>query len=107
MALSNPEKEKTPIVERPTIPEIPPELEKVEAVPGAEISLSQPVTDDKGQVIIDTSAPQQVTVTLPLTEEEIRKGLGLKVVDSLFWLAEWSKKLLKIIGGKFVYKLKV
>lgn len=107
MALPSPEKEKIPIVERPTTPEIPPEVEKVEAISGAEISLPQSVTDDQGQVIVDTPAPQQITVTLPLTEEEIRKGLGLKVVDSLLWLAEWSKRLLKIVGGKFVYKLKV
>lgn len=101
------EREKVPVVERPTTPEIPPGVEKMEAVPGAEISLPQPVTDDQGQVIVDTPTPQKVTVTLPLTEEEIRRGLGLKVVDSLLWLAEWTKRLLKIVGGKFVYKLKV
>jgi hypothetical protein len=107
MALPGPEREKVPIVERPTTPEIPPELEKVEAVLGAEISLPQPVTDDQGQVIVDTPAPQQVTVILPLTEEEISKKLPLKIVDSLFWLREWAKRLLKIVGGKFIYKLKV
>ncbi|HUS59785.1 MAG TPA: hypothetical protein VMX76_00145 [Nevskiaceae bacterium] len=103
------EREKVPIVERKLPKEIEPEvkdwLTKLET--GEEIQLPQPVTDDQGQVIVDTPAPQKVTVTLPLTEEEIRRGLGLKVVDSLLWLAEWTKRLLKIVGGKFIYKLKV
>ena len=109
MALPSPEREKVPIVERKLPKEIEPEvkdwLTKLET--GEEIQLPQPVTDDQGQVIVDTPAPQKVTVTLPLTEEEIRRGLGLKVVDSLLWLAEWTKRLLKIVGGKFIYKLKV
>lgn len=98
--------EKHPVVERPVTPEVPPEVEKVEAVAGAEISLPQPVTDDTGAVIVDTPTPQQVTVTLPLTEEEIEKGLGYKITFSIRWLAEWCKRLLKIMGGKFSYRFK-
>lgn len=101
-----PEKEKYPIVERPVTPEVPPEIEKVEAVAGAEISLPQPVTDDTGAVIVDTPAPQQVSVTLPLTEEEIEKGLAYKITFSIRWLAEWCRRLLKIMGGKFIYRFK-
>lgn len=97
--------EKYPIVERPVTPEVPPEVEQVEAVAGAEISLPQPVTDDTGAVIVDTPAPQQVTVTLPLTEEEMNQALHLKIVYSLRWLAEWCKRLLKIMRGKFIYKI--
>lgn len=96
--------EKHPIVERPVTPEIPPEVEKVEAVAGAEISLPQPVTDDTGAVIVDTPTPQQPAITLPLTEEEIERGLGYKITYSIRWLAEWCKRLLKIFGGKFIYR---
>lgn len=99
------EKEKVPVVERPTTPEIPPEVKHVEAVAGAEISLPQPVTDDSGQVVMDNVTPQQVTITLPLTEEEMSRALHLKIIYSLRWLAEWMKRLLKIVGGKFLYKL--
>jgi len=98
--------EKHPIVERPVTPEVPPEVEKAEAVAGAEISLPQPVTDDTGAVIVDTPAPQQVTVTLPLSEEEIEKGLAYKINFSIRWLAEWCRRLLKIMGGKFIYRFK-
>jgi hypothetical protein len=99
------EREKFPVVERPTTPEIPPEIEHVETVAGAEISLPQPVTDDSGVVVMDNAAPKQVTITLPLTEEEMRRALHLKIIYSLRWLAEWCKRLVKIVGGKFFYKL--
>jgi hypothetical protein len=99
-------KEKYPLVEPLETPEVPPELEKVEAVAGAEISLPQPVTDDSGAVIVDTPTPQKVTVTLPLTEDEIIKGLGYKITYSVRWLAERCKRLLKIVGGRFFYRFK-
>ena len=102
------DKERVLIVERRPPKELEPEvkdwLEKIET--GAEIQLPQPVTDDQGQVIVSPAAPQQVTVTLPLTEEEMSGALHLKIVYSLRWLAEWMKRLLKIAGGKFSYKLK-
>jgi hypothetical protein len=100
------EKETHPVVERPTVPEVPKgTAEKVEAIAGAEITLPQPVTDDQGQVLVDDAAPQQVTVVLPLTEEEIQHALHLKVIHSIRWLAEWSKRLVKKTGQKFAYKL--
>lgn len=99
------EKEQLPVVERPTVPEIPPEVEHVEAIAGAEITLPTPVTDDLGAVMMDNIAPQQVTITLPLTEEEISRALHLKIIYSLRWLGEWAKRLIKIVGGKFLYKL--
>jgi len=93
-------------VERPVIPEIPPEVEHIEAVAGAEITLPQPITDSGGGVILDNAAPQQVTITLPLTEEEMQRALHLKIIYSLRWLAEWVRRLIKVIGGKFVYTFK-
>ena len=54
---------------------------------------------------MDNVTPQQVTITLPLTEEEMSRALHLKIIYSLRWLGEWMKRLLKIIGGKFIYKL--
>jgi hypothetical protein len=101
-----PKPEKEPVSEIPVSPEIPPEIEHVEAIAGAEISLPQQgqVVDDSGQVILDNAAPQQVTVTLPLSDEEMNQALHLKIIYSLRWLAEWMKRVLKIMGGKFTYK---
>lgn len=98
-------KEKHPVVERPTTPEIPPEIEHAEAVAGAEIQLPQPVTDDTtGQVLVTSPAASQPKVTLPLTEEEIERGLHLKVINSFRWLAEWCQRLVKMFHGRVVYR---
>lgn len=102
------EKDKPILTEVPKTPEVPPEIEHVEAVAKSEIYLPQPVTDDiTGQVILDNAAPQQVTVTLPLTDEEMNRALRLKIIYAARWLAEWMKRVLKIIGGKFSYKSKL
>jgi hypothetical protein len=100
------EQEKVPVVERPTTPEISPEIGKVQPVVGEEISLPQPITDETGQVIVDTPIPQQVAVSLPLTEEEMSRALHLKIIYSLRWLAEWCRRLIKMVGGKFLYTAK-
>jgi len=98
--------EKAPPVEKTPGKEAAPKvkdwLTKLET--GEEITLPQPVTDDAGQVMLDNIAPQQVTVILPLTEEEMSRALRVKIIYSLRWLAEWTKRLIKIVGGKFLYR---
>lgn len=99
--------EKVPVVEPGPAKELEPEvkdwLERLET--GEEIQLPQPVTDDQGQVIMDSATPQQVTIILPMSEEKINQALSLKIIYSLRWLAEWVKRLTKIITRKFIYKL--
>ena len=97
--------ERHPVVERPSVPEVPPEVEKVESITGAEVTLPQSISDDQGQVVVDNVAPQKPTITLPLTDEEVEQALHLKVVHSIRWLAEWSQRLLKLTSQKFAYKL--
>ena len=99
------EREKIPIIERKegeVAPEVKDYVTKIETA--AEISLPQPVIDDTGQIIVDDAQPKKVKITLPLTEEEIRRGLHYKIVDSFRWLAEWCLRLVKIVHGKFVYR---
>ncbi|MBM3205486.1 hypothetical protein FJZ41_01380 [Candidatus Shapirobacteria bacterium] len=98
------EREKFPVVERPISPEITPEIKRVEPVIGEEITLPQPVVDDTGAVVLDNASPQQVTIKLPLTEQQMDQALHLKIIYSFRWLAEWTKRLVKIIGGKFIYR---
>ncbi len=97
--------EKHPVVERATTPEVPPEIEHAEAIPGAEIQLPQPVTDDTtGQVLVTSPTAIQPKIVLPLTEEEIERGLHLKVIHSFRWLAEWCRRLIKVFHGQVVYR---
>lgn len=86
-------------------PEIKDYVTKLET--GEEIQLPQPVLDDSGQPIVSPAAPQQVTVTLPLTEEEMNQALHLKIIYSIRWLAEWMQRAIKIIGRTFIYKFKI
>ncbi len=99
------EYEKIPVVERSTKIEFTPEIKKVEPiVEGEEITLPQAVMDDTGAVILDNIAPQQVTIKLSLTDDQMNQALHLKVIYSLRWLAEWTKRALKILGGRFIYR---
>lgn len=102
------ENQKFPIVEiegKPRIPENYPELsKKIESFSNEEIVLSQPLIGEDGAIILDNPTSQQVTITLPLTDDQMNQALHLKIIYSFRWLAEWVKRLLKITGGKFTYK---
>lgn len=101
-----PERGNIPIAERPSVPEFTPKIEKVETVENAEeMILAQPVMGEDGAVILDNPSPQQgVVIKLPLTDDQITQAMHLKVIYSVRWLAEWSKRVLKILGGKFLYR---
>lgn len=68
----------------------------------------EPVLDDtNGQVVLTPTQNQQVAITLPLTDEEIRLGLHHKIVDSVRWLAEWCIRIAKkaaLLGIRVVYR---
>lgn len=78
-------------------------LQRVERVPKKE-----PVTDDTtGQVVLTPAQSQQVTVTLPLSEEEIKHGLHHKIFDSIYWLSTWCIRMAKkamLLGIRIVYR---
>jgi hypothetical protein len=99
------ERDKFPVGEILATPDVTPETQHMEAVTGEEITLPQPITDDTSQVVMDNAAPQQVTIKLPLTGQQMDQALHLKIIYSFRWLAEWTKRLLKIVGGKFTYKM--
>ncbi len=81
--------------------------EWVKGLPTAEeIQLPQPVVDDFGQVLVQSSAPSQQTITLPLTTDQLKFGLREKVISSLRWLAEWCLRLIKMGKGQTVYNQK-
>ena len=72
-------------------------IEKVEK----EAELAKPVVDDyTQQVLVGAAAPQKPKVTLPLTDDQIKKGLHHKVWEAIRWLAEWCARQLKILSTK-------
>jgi hypothetical protein len=98
--------EKTPITEYTRQVDLEPEVEGwLEKLEKEQTQLPQPVTDDKGQVVLDNAQKQAgFKVVLPLTKDEMEKGLHHKVVDSLRWLAEWCWRLIKMFGNKVAFR---
>ncbi len=98
--------EVTPITEFTRSVDLEPEVEGwLEKLEKEQTQLPQPVVDEKGQVILDDAQKQAgFKVVLPLTKDEVEKGLHLKVIDSLRWLAEWCLRLIKMFGNKVAYR---
>lgn len=96
--------ENIPIVEVREQGELPVEVEGwVERVEQDDVKDFEPIVHD-GQTILSTSAPQQVDITLPISEDEAKKGLHHKVFESVRWMAEWCVRLVKKYHGKVAYK---
>ncbi len=98
--------EVTPMTEYTRNIDLEPEVEGwLEKLEKEQTQLPQPVVDEKGQVILDDAQKQAgFKVVLPLTKDEVEKGLHLKVIDSLRWLAEWCLRLIKMFGNKVAYR---
>ncbi len=101
--------ERTPMTEYTRKVDLEPEVEGwLEKLEKEDSQLQQPVMDDKGQVILDDVQKKQkdFKVVLPLSEDEVEKGLHHKLVDSVRWLAEWCIRMIKIFGNKVAYRKK-
>jgi hypothetical protein len=99
--------EVTPITEFTRNVDLEPEVEGwLEKLEKEDAQLQQPVVNQQtGKVILDNShLPTGFKVILPLTKDEVEKGLRLKVVDSMRWLAEWCIRLIKMFGNKVAYR---
>jgi len=101
--------ERTPITEYTRKVDIEPEVEGwLEKLEKEDAQLAQPVVDDTGQVILDDAQKKKkgFKVVLPLTKDEVDKGLHHKVIESIRWLAEWCIRMIKIFGKKVAYRKK-
>ena len=98
--------ERVPIVEVGEPKELPEEVEGwLERVERGDVTQPQPVVH-RGRTIVSPAAPQQVSVTLPLTEDEVKKGLHHKLFESIRWMAEWCVRIAKKYHGKVAYTLR-
>lgn len=99
--------EETPMTEYTRKVDLEPEVEGwLEKLEKEDSRLQQPVVDDKGKIILDDAAKQKkgFKVVLPLTKDEVDKGLHHKVIDSIRWLAEWCIRMIKMFGSKVAYR---
>lgn len=79
-------------------------IEKLEQ--GEDVHLPQQVTDDNQQPLVMPITPtiDEVKIVLPLTEEEMQKGLHQQLFSGARWLAEWCVRLVKKFHGKVIYR---
>jgi len=92
------------IIELGKTPEIAPEtgIEKLEK---EQHILDQPVTDDQtGQVLVTSPQAQKPKIVLPLTVGEYQSGLKTSISNSMRWLSEWSRRLIKMLGYQVGFK---
>jgi len=80
--------------------EIEPLIQKVEK----EIYLSQPITDGWGQPLVSSPAPQNPKITLPVTKSAYTLGLTQGITDSIRWLAEWCRRIIKMFGQQVFFR---
>ena len=101
--------EVTPMSEYTRKVDLEPEVESwLEKLEKEDTNLSKPVVDpgdnsaDKEQVVLEDvkGDKDKFKVVLPLTKEEVDKGLHSKVIDSARWLSEWCIKMIKMFHGK-------
>jgi hypothetical protein len=85
-----------------------PELEKwVEEVPDPEtITLPKPVEDDYGDILIQATHIPKPKIILPIREEEMEKAFHHKIADSVRWMYEWVKRIVKINPKRVYYPQK-
>jgi len=101
--------EVTPITEYTRQVDLKPEVEGwLEKVEKEDSQLQQPVVNQQtGQVVLDDSQQQtDFKAILPLTKDEVEKGLHYKIIDSVRWLAEWCIRMIKMFGNKVAYRRK-
>jgi len=97
--------EKSLVSEHLIVPEVPKQVEAKESV-GADLQLTKPVFNNQtGQAMLSAADPQQVQVTLPLTNKQLHQALKQRVNFAARWLGEQVMRLIKIKSRKFVYQL--
>lgn len=89
------------IPENPDIEKLEGYIEKVEKAAETQTTV---VDDYTQQVLLGSASPQNPVVTLPLTQEQVVKGLHHKVMDGMRWLAEWCLRQIKVLHGKVRFK---
>lgn len=95
------------ITEVPSAPETEKHPELAGIVENVEKKAELPaslVDDYTGEVLLKSANPQNVIVTLPLTEAQVTEGLQHKVSENIRWLAEWCVRQIKLLHGKVKYR---
>ena len=94
------EREPVKVVEIPTHVEIEKSIETQGYIERVEkqAELKTPVLDDNtGQPLVQPADPIEPEITLPLTDDQIVKGLHHHIWEAIRWLAVWCVRQAKIL----------
>lgn len=70
------------------------------------VTTASPADDAAKKVMAMAPKLQKQTITLPLDEDGVKRGLHHKVMDAIRWLAEWSVYMIKKYPGRVFYRPK-
>lgn len=83
-------------------PEVEGWIEKLERAD--DVHLQKPLVHDDQVIMTDPAdMADDDMIVLPLTHDEVEKGLHAKVYDGARWLAEWCVRIIKLFGNKVKY----
>lgn len=85
-------------------PKLKPEVESLIHKVEKEIYLAKPITDDAGQMVMQSPTTVLPIITLPLTQSTYIVGLTQQITESVRWLAEWCRRIIKMLGEKVVFR---
>lgn len=83
--------------------EVPDEVAEYVAKVDKENSELEKNVIHKGQPVLSPTSGNDQVIVLPLTKEEMEKGLHTSVKRSVRWLAEWAYMIYKKFYGSVVY----
>lgn len=100
--------ESVPLVELREQMELEPEvegwLEHLEH--SGQVQMPKVVMDEESRALLEEAEVEIVddAIVLPMTHDEVEKGLHHKVVDSVRWLAEWCMRVVKMFGKQVRFR---
>lgn len=85
-------------------PRFKPEVESMIKRVEKEIYMAKPITDDAGQPLMQSPQAATPVITLPITQNTYLVGLTQQITESIRWLAEWCRRLIKMLGEKVAFR---
>lgn len=64
------------------------------------IALQNPITDDQGQILMQSAKPNQVKIVLPIKKSDFVRGFKTGVEKALRWLSEQCFRIIKLKKGE-------
>lgn len=89
------EKVQPEIKEVPTVPEIPPEIERSTGIKVVQKSFTTQVKGDKGQPLIQTPPAQVISVSLPADQATLGSWAKGSITSSITWLGMFWIRIIK------------